>query len=75
MVRLGMAESSIELVQEKVGNPLEFSKVLKSAFQSRGNDVYKLIVSHLYVLFAVLLEFPSHYISFFFIFSLFPFNV
>ncbi|KAJ0098107.1 hypothetical protein Patl1_28316 [Pistacia atlantica] len=35
MVRLGMAESFIELVQEKVDNPLEFSKVLKSAFQSR----------------------------------------
>ncbi|XP_044501991.1 kinesin-like protein KIN-14B [Mangifera indica] len=50
MVRLGMAESSIELVQEKVDNPLEFSKVLKSAFQSRGNDVYKLIVSHLIIM-------------------------
>ncbi|XP_031263402.1 kinesin-like protein KIN-14A, partial [Pistacia vera] len=46
MVRLGTAESFIELVQEKVDNPLEFSKVLKSAFQSRGNDVLKFNVSH-----------------------------
>lgn len=49
-VRLRSLESSIELVQEKVDNPLEFSKVLKSAFQSRGNDVSKFNVSHLYVL-------------------------
>ncbi|KAK9231476.1 hypothetical protein WN943_021711 [Citrus x changshan-huyou] len=43
-------ESSIELVQEKVDNPLEFSKVLKSAFQSRGNDVSKFNVSHLIIM-------------------------
>ncbi|KAJ0041447.1 hypothetical protein Pint_27684 [Pistacia integerrima] len=50
MVRLGTAESFIELVQEKVDNPLEFSKVLKSAFQSRGNDVLKFNVSHLIIM-------------------------
>lgn len=75
MIRLGTAESFIELVQEKVDNPLEFSKVLKSAFQSRGNDVLKFNVSHLYVLYAVLLKFPSHYCTFFSTISLFPFNI
>lgn len=49
-VRLRSLESSIELVQEKVDNPLEFSKVLKSAFQSRGNDVSKFNVSHLIIM-------------------------
>ncbi|GAY38789.1 hypothetical protein CUMW_039370 [Citrus unshiu] len=49
-IRLQSLESSIELVQEKVDNPLEFSKVLKSAFQSRGNDVSKFNVSHLIIM-------------------------
>lgn len=49
-IRLRSLESSIELVQEKVDNPLEFSKVLKTAFQSRGNDVSKFIVSHLIIM-------------------------
>ncbi|KAL6277325.1 hypothetical protein ACE6H2_020926 [Prunus campanulata] len=35
--------------QEKVDNPLDFSKVLKDAFQSRGNDSSKFNASHLYV--------------------------
>lgn len=43
-------ESSIELGQEKVDNPLEFSKVLKSAFQNRGDDVSKFNVSHLIIM-------------------------
>ncbi|KAJ4714545.1 Kinesin-like protein [Melia azedarach] len=49
-IRLGSPESFIELVQQKVDNPLEFSKVLKSAFQSRGNDVLKFNVSHLIIM-------------------------
>lgn len=49
-IRLQSLESSIELVPEKVDNPLEFSKVLKSAFQSRGNDVSKFNVSHLIIM-------------------------
>lgn len=46
-VRLGSPESYVELVQEKVDNPLDFSRVLKAAFQSRGNDALKFNVSHL----------------------------
>jgi predicted nucleic acid-binding Zn-ribbon protein len=45
----GSAECSVELVQEKVNNPLEFSTILKTAFQNRGNDVLKINVSHLIV--------------------------
>lgn len=45
---LGSPECSIELAQEKVDNPLDFSTVLKAAFQSRGNDLLKINVSHLY---------------------------
>lgn len=52
-VRMGPLESSIELVQERVDNPLEFSRVLKAAFQSRGNDISKFNVSHLYDLISV----------------------
>lgn len=48
-VRMGSPDSIIELVQEKVDNPLEFSRVLKAAFQSRGNDISKFNVSHLIV--------------------------
>jgi hypothetical protein len=44
----GSAECSVELVQEKVNNPLEFSTILKTAFQNRGNDLLKINVSHLY---------------------------
>ncbi|XP_057422184.1 kinesin-like protein KIN-14B [Lotus japonicus] len=46
---LGSPECSIELAQEKVDNPLDFSTVLKAAFQSRGNDLLKINVSHLIV--------------------------
>ncbi|XP_048437950.1 kinesin-like protein KIN-14B isoform X2 [Pyrus x bretschneideri] len=46
-IRMGSPESYIELVQEKVDNPLDFSKVLKAAFQSRGNKPSKFNVSHL----------------------------
>ncbi|CAL0311857.1 unnamed protein product [Lupinus luteus] len=45
----GSPEYFVELSQEKVDNPLDFSKVLTSAFQRRGNDVLKINVSHLIV--------------------------
>ncbi|KAE9613327.1 putative minus-end-directed kinesin ATPase [Lupinus albus] len=45
----GSPEYFVELMQEKVDNPLDFSKVLTSAFQRRGNDVLKINVSHLIV--------------------------
>lgn len=44
----GSPECFVELVQEKVENPLEFSTVLKAAFRNRGNDLLKINVSHLY---------------------------
>ncbi|XP_016201049.1 kinesin-like protein KIN-14B isoform X3 [Arachis ipaensis] len=48
-VSFGLPECFIELVQEKVDNPPEFVRVLKAAFQSRGNDTLKINVSHLIV--------------------------
>ncbi|KAK7346054.1 hypothetical protein VNO80_20567 [Phaseolus coccineus] len=46
---LGSPECFVELVQEKVDNPLEFSAVLKTALQTRENDLAKNNVSHLIV--------------------------
>ncbi|WCJ31983.1 Kinesin-like protein KIN-14B [Euphorbia peplus] len=46
---LGSSDSFVELAQEKVDNPLEFSKVLKAAFHNRGNDTSKFNVSHLII--------------------------
>ncbi|XP_061352190.1 kinesin-like protein KIN-14B isoform X1 [Gastrolobium bilobum] len=48
-ILFGSPEYFIELVQEKVDNPLDFSRVLKAAFQSRGNNPLKINVSHLIV--------------------------
>jgi len=45
---LGSPECFVELVQEKVDNPVEFSAVLKTASQTRENDLAKNNVSHLY---------------------------
>ena len=45
---LGSPEYFVELVQEKVENPIDFSRVLKNALQKRGNDLLKINVSHLY---------------------------
>lgn len=45
---MGSSEFFVELTQEKVDNPLDFLKVLKEAFERRGNDVSKFNVSHLY---------------------------
>lgn len=48
-VRMGPPASFVEFISEKVDNPLEFSRVLKAALQSRGTDVLKFKVSHLIV--------------------------
>ncbi|KAJ6420246.1 hypothetical protein OIU84_030206, partial [Salix udensis] len=48
-IRMGSLESFIELQQEKIDNPLDFSRILQAAFQRRGNDISKLNVSHLIV--------------------------
>jgi len=45
---MGSLESFIELQQEKVDNPLDFSRILKAAFQRPENNISKLNVSHLY---------------------------
>lgn len=47
-VRMGVQESFVELVQEKVENPLEFSAALKIALQNRSVNSPKAMVSHLY---------------------------
>ncbi|XP_050204784.1 kinesin-like protein KIN-14A isoform X2 [Mercurialis annua] len=48
-IRMGSTEPFIELVQEKVDNPLDFSKVLKAALLARGSNVSKFNVSHLII--------------------------
>ncbi|KAL5177473.1 Kinesin-like protein KIN-14A [Glycine soja] len=44
---LGSPECFVELVQENIDSPLEFSAVLKSALQTRENDLSKNNISHL----------------------------
>ncbi|KAH1239016.1 Kinesin-like protein KIN-14A [Glycine max] len=46
---LGSPECFVELVQENIDSPLEFSAVLKSALQTRENDLSKNNISHLIV--------------------------
>ncbi|OEL26238.1 Kinesin-like protein KCA2 [Dichanthelium oligosanthes] len=48
-VRMGVQESFVELVQEKVENPLEFSGALKAALQNRSVNSPKAMVSHLII--------------------------
>uniref|UniRef100_A0A1J3CBR9 Kinesin-like protein KCA1 n=1 Tax=Noccaea caerulescens TaxID=107243 RepID=A0A1J3CBR9_NOCCA len=48
-INMGSHESIIEVGQEKADNPLEFLRVLKSAFQNRGIDKSKFNVTHLIV--------------------------
>jgi hypothetical protein len=48
-VRMGVQESFVELVQEKVENPLEFSNSLKAALENRSANSLKVMVSHLIV--------------------------
>ncbi|KAM7523807.1 hypothetical protein LguiA_013709 [Lonicera macranthoides] len=45
----GTPDFFVDLVQEKVDNPLDFSRVLKIAFQNRGTDTMKINVSHLII--------------------------
>nr|CAD1826270.1 unnamed protein product [Ananas comosus var. bracteatus] len=48
-VRMGPEDSFVELVHERVQNPLDFSKVLSAPLKKRGTDSSKAIVSHLIV--------------------------
>ncbi|TMW88957.1 hypothetical protein EJD97_017836 [Solanum chilense] len=48
-VRIGSLDCFVELLQERVENPMDFGQVLKLAFQNRGSDVSKFRVSHLIV--------------------------
>ncbi|XP_043697529.1 kinesin-like protein KIN-14B, partial [Telopea speciosissima] len=48
-VRMGLPDSFVELAQEKVENPLDFSKVVKAGLQYRGTDMAKFNVSHLVI--------------------------
>lgn len=47
--RMGSSDYFVELLQEKVENPMDFCRVLKLAFQNRGSDRSKFRVSHLIV--------------------------
>nr|XP_029116421.1 kinesin-like protein KIN-14B isoform X2 [Elaeis guineensis] len=48
-INIGPQDSFVELVQQKVDNPLDFSMLLKEAIQNRGRDSAKATVSHLVV--------------------------
>ncbi|KAL1566811.1 Kinesin-like protein KIN-14B [Salvia divinorum] len=49
-VYIGSLDYVVELVQEKIENPLEFNRILKTAFHNRGTDTLKFKVSHLIVI-------------------------
>lgn len=49
-IRVGSSDYIVELVQEKVENPMDFSRSVKTAFQNRGTDILKFNVSHLIVM-------------------------
>ncbi|XXG40488.1 hypothetical protein AAC387_Pa01g1192 [Persea americana] len=48
-VCIGAPDSFVEVAQEKVGNPLDFSRVLKLGLQNRGTDTLRCNVSHLVI--------------------------
>ncbi|KAF5747327.1 geminivirus Rep-interacting motor protein-like isoform X1 [Tripterygium wilfordii] len=50
-IQMGSLEYFVDLMQEKIDNPLDFSRVLKAAFQCRGSDDVskKFNVSHLII--------------------------
>ncbi|KAL0917119.1 hypothetical protein M5K25_012166 [Dendrobium thyrsiflorum] len=48
-VRMGVQDSVVELVQQNVNNPIEFSQTLREALMNRGADSLKANVSHLVV--------------------------
>ncbi|KAF3663541.1 Kinesin-like protein KCA2 [Capsicum annuum] len=47
--RMGSLDYFVELLQEKVENPIDFGRVLKLSLQNRGSDGSKSRVSHLIV--------------------------
>ncbi|CAA2967655.1 kinesin KCA2 [Olea europaea subsp. europaea] len=49
-ISIGSTDYIVQLVQEKVENPMDFSRSLKTAFQNRGTDILKFKVSHLIVM-------------------------
>ncbi|PKA63209.1 Geminivirus Rep-interacting motor protein [Apostasia shenzhenica] len=48
-VQMGTSHTFVELIQENLTNPLEFSRVLKAALKHRDPDHFKANVSHLVV--------------------------
>ncbi|KAL8229028.1 hypothetical protein R6Q57_013933 [Mikania cordata] len=48
-VRMGSLDSFVDLVQEKVDNPVDFSKLIKKALLSRSGDKTKINNSHLII--------------------------
>ncbi|KAF5764033.1 putative minus-end-directed kinesin ATPase [Helianthus annuus] len=48
-VRMGSLDSFVDLVQEKVDNPLDFSKLIKKSLLSRNGDNTKINSSHLII--------------------------
>ncbi|XP_071702854.1 kinesin-like protein KIN-14B [Rutidosis leptorrhynchoides] len=48
-VQMGSIDSFVDIIQEKVDNPLDFSKVIKKAFINRSDDKTKINVSHLII--------------------------
>ncbi|RAL45742.1 hypothetical protein DM860_009606 [Cuscuta australis] len=46
---LSLPDCFVELVQEKVENPLEFSRILKVGFQNRGSHTSKFNATHLVI--------------------------
>ncbi|CAI9111458.1 OLC1v1011681C2 [Oldenlandia corymbosa var. corymbosa] len=48
-INVGSTDCLVELVPEKVDNPIDFSRVVKVAFQNRGTDGLQFNVSHLVI--------------------------
>lgn len=46
-VRMGTQDSYVEILQEKVETPLDFSRVIKAAIKKREADSSKAAFSHL----------------------------
>ncbi|CAH9088037.1 unnamed protein product [Cuscuta epithymum] len=48
-IGIKLPDCVVELVQEKVENPLDFSKILKVGFQNRGSNTSKFNATHLII--------------------------
>ncbi|CAH9083477.1 unnamed protein product, partial [Cuscuta europaea] len=48
-IGIRLPDCVVELVQEKVENPLDFSKILKVGFQNRGSNTSKFNATHLII--------------------------